>query len=173
MNPLVTELQTARAVFRAAWDAVPQSCLGEAPAADAWSAHLVLSHVARTESQVARLVRGLWEGRPESLPRRDDGEELASRLDEFRVVDRSRRFQAPTFAEPDAKRSPEELWRRLDDALTRLTEVAEASVDFDVSALRQPHPIMGTFDLHQWILFSAHHERRHAEQLQEVAAALG
>ena len=38
--------------------------------------------------------------------------------------------------------------------------------------MRQEHHVFGELDLYQWVLFAGFHERRHTEQLREVAAAL-
>lgn len=169
-NPLILELETARAELRSAWESVPLGHRATPPGPGDWSPSQVLEHLAITLGQVVRLAWRQWDGRGELKARPLDASP-GHGLDPLRVEDRSRKYTAPDFTLPGGGSDPEECWARLEEGLARLKALAEASVPYDVSGLSIPHPLLGSLDLHQWILFAARHERRHAGQLREAAEA--
>jgi hypothetical protein len=42
-----------------------------------------------------------------------------------------------------------------------------------IDAVTHPHPVLGVIDAYQWFIFIGSHEARHAEQIREIATALG
>ena len=38
--------------------------------------------------------------------------------------------------------------------------------------ITQPHPLFGTLNLYQWVLFVGQHEARHTAQIREIAGRL-
>lgn len=172
VDALTGELRAARAELRRAWDSVP--AVLRRRSAGGWSALQILDHLARTHGQVVRLVRGLLATDAAStLAPRGDGPPVETLLDGLRVPDRSRPVQAPEFALPRPDADPDAAWNRLDEGLDTLLEIAERVAPLEVSHLRAPHPILGALDVHQWLLFTAHHERRHAEQMRGLGRTLG
>ena len=61
----------------------------------------------------------------------------------------------------------------MEEGLQRMEALAVACLWVDPGTLRAAHPLLGEMDLHQWILFAAKHELRHAAQLRELAKHLG
>lgn len=168
-NPLTRELRAARGELVRAWESLPDEVRHQAPEGR-WTGAQVLEHLALTQGQVIQLAARLLEaGERAGVGPGGPGEAVATGLDHLDIPDRTRRFQAPHFAEPRTGQPPEESWDALASGLESLLALAERVAGLEVSRLRAPHPLLGELDLHQWILFAAHHERRHAGQLRELA----
>lgn len=87
-------------------------------------------------------------------------------LDQFSVLDRSRRIEAPERAHPapDAQLAPS--WASLRSVRERLLR-AVASVDGrDLTTVGAPHPVFGALNGYQWVLVVGKHEERHLSQLR-------
>jgi len=171
---LLAHLESGREDLRAAVTETPVAARERRPSPSAWSVAEVLSHLARTEGQIAALLqkrsRPLLDG---AAPRTLAGEgSVALRFDGAPVLDRAERLAAPAFAAPDPGASLEQAVRKLERARARLVDAVVAVDGLDASGVRQEHHVFGELDLYQWVLFAGFHERRHTAQLREVAAAL-
>jgi hypothetical protein len=90
-----------------------------------------------------------------------------------RLKDRSRRMEAPEFVRPTGR------WPSPAGAISAFKETREqmiGSLRRITSDLRDycfPHPLLGTLDGHQWILFVVAHLYRHLEQIDEIKRSPG
>lgn len=155
--------------------AVGVSDRARSPSAGQWSVANVLSHLARTEGQVAALLQRRANVVPAveraALPA--DGEvSIVASFDGAVVLDRRERVQAPEFAQPDLVQSPDAALRGLKRARARLEQVVFMADGKDLRPVRQAHFLFGELDFYQWVAFVGFHERRHTAQLREIAAAL-
>ena len=171
---MLGHLEVGRSELLVVVDAMPVSDHGRCPEARAWSVANVLSHLARTEGQVAALLqkrsRPLLAG---DEPRRPAGSgAVAGRFDGAPVLDRTTRLEAPAFAAPDPAMTSRAALARLERARARLVDAVVAVDGLDASEVRQVHHVFGELDLYQWVFFAGFHERRHTAQLREIAAAL-
>ena len=141
------------------------------PAAGRWSATDVLSHLARTEGQIgAFLQRKLRRALADApLPPAPDRGPVLATLPVDEVLDRRRKVEAPDFAAPDEQMTFDDAWSALERARERLRQVLLAGDGLDTSSLRQAHHVFGDLTFEQWIAFASLHERRHTEQLRELA----
>ena len=53
----------------------------------------------------------------------------------------------------------------------RVTVVLREASGLALSTATAPHPYFGQFDVYQWGLMLAHHQRRHAECIRELLAS--
>lgn len=171
---MLGHLEVGRRELIVVVDAVPVSDHGLCPEVRAWSVANVLSHLARTEGQVAALLQK--RSRPllaRDEPRRPAGSgSVADRFDGAPVLDRTTRLEAPAFAAPDPAMTSRAALGRLERSRARLVDAVVAVDGLDASEVRQAHHVFGELDLYQWVFFAGFHERRHTAQLREVAAAL-
>ncbi|MCK5945441.1 MAG: DinB family protein [Planctomycetes bacterium] len=174
-HELLEHLDAGRRELLAVVDAAPVGDRERAPAAGRWSLANILSHLARTEGQIAAfLQRGLRRllasGEAPPLPARLPP--VLTRFEATSVLDRTQRITAPEFAEPDPEMNAVAALAQLERARERLREVLLAADGRDARGLRQLHQVFGELDFYEWVAFAGYHERRHTEQAREVAEAL-
>lgn len=172
---LLDHLACGRAKLLDAVSATAHPLRGRSPAAGRWSVANVLSHLARTEGQIASMLQRRTTVAGASFSDATPGASGASIVDSFdgaAVLDRSERVEAPEWAQPDYDMSADDAMRALVKARQRLGGVLTLNDGLDVRAVRQEHFLFGELDFYQWAAFAGFHERRHTEQLREIAAAL-
>jgi DinB superfamily len=163
-------LDTERAALLAEVERVPAADRERRPLPDSWSVAEILEHLATVEHSVATLIA--TRGR-EPVPAQS---EPAVPLDEARVArlrNRTRRIDVPDRMRPagtiDAAAAIQAL-------ATSRAALLDAIKNADPVALEQRsyvHAVVGRIVLRDWIAFIAHHEARHADQIHEIAVALG
>lgn len=164
-----TLLEAERRALLAAVDRVAPPDRDRRPAPGQWSVAEILEHLARVEQAVAALVA--TRGR-EPLPAAVEPPvpEASERVAGLRA--RGRRIDAPDALRPSGTVSAVDAMAAL--AASRQALLAAAR-DADPVALEQRtyhHAVLGRLTLRDWLAFVAHHEARHAAQIDEVAAAL-
>ena len=172
---LLDHLACGRAKLLDAVSATAYPLRGRSPAAGRWSVANVLSHLARTEGQIASMLQRRTTASGSTFADVTPDVAGASIVDSFDgapVLDRSERVEAPEWAQPDYDMSADDAMRALVKARQRLAGVLTLNDGLDVRAVRQEHFLFGELDFYQWAAFAGFHERRHTEQLREIAAAL-
>ena len=56
-------------------------------------------------------------------------------------------------------------------ARLRVIAVLQSASGLALSTASAPHPYFGQFDVYQWGIMLAHHQRRHAECIRELLAS--
>jgi uncharacterized damage-inducible protein DinB len=163
-------LDTERAALLAAAESVPARDRERRPSPDSWSVAEILEHLATVEQSVAKLIA--TRGR-EPVPAQS---EPAVPLDETRIArlrNRARRIDVPDRMRPIGTMDAAAAMHAL--AVSRAA-LLDAIGNADPVALEQRsyvHAVVGRIVLRDWIAFVAHHEARHADQIHELATALG
>ncbi len=139
--------------------------LNRKPAENGWSIKQILEHLYLMEGAITKNIRGqLAHG--EVVNAADKPIELS--------VDRSRKVDAPEFAQPsESFASLEELKQKLEATHKGLAELAGTSDERMLKDKGFPHPVFGQMSLKQWIPFVGYHEKRHTEQVKEVKIDIG
>jgi len=177
MHPRSAELteylaQQRRAVLAAA-SAVPTEQWMERPAADRWSVSQILEHLYRVESGTAALVaKRIAKARDAGHPLERETSSVLGTLERFAVSDRGRRLVAPAIAEPLENPDRETAERHLSESRAALFSAIESGDGLALGEIRHTHLRFGELNLYEWILFIGEHEKRHALQIEEVAAQL-
>lgn len=172
---LLQHLDAAFAVFRDALAAIPAAQRDARPAPGVWSAANVMSHLARTEGQVAAfLQRALQRALADDAlpPASDETPVLATMAVAQQVLDRTTPIAAPDFAQPDAAQTAADALSAFETVRTRTRQVLLAGDGLDTTGLVRAHFALGELTFEQWIAFVGLHQRRHAAQLCELAERL-
>jgi hypothetical protein len=167
-DPLLDLLERERAAFVAALARVPSGRRAARPAPDRWSPLEIAEHVARIDSGVARLLAargaeapaGEAAGGAPALP-----PDLAAQ-----VRDRSVRIQAPEFVHPAGGLTAEAALGRLAESRAALVAAYRAARPEALDRVTHPHPLFGPVTLRGWVELAAHHDARHAQQVDEAGA---
>jgi hypothetical protein len=176
MHPRLAELvdyaQLQRTELLRAVALVPETLRARPVVCSAWSVAEVLEHLHRVESGIARLVsRGIERARAGGAEvERDDSSVLGS-LDAFALAQRGS-ISAPEAVMPRGDLTATEALLALDGSRQSLVAAIRAGNGLALGAITYPHPILGTLNLYQWILFVGQHEARHADQVRRIAAEL-
>jgi hypothetical protein len=137
-------------------------------APDRWSIAEVVEHLAVTEDFVKTFLAKLPDGPPPAADKN------AAKFDEelmVKVLDRTKKFEAPPPIRPAARWTPEEA---LQHFLTSRAQTAEElRTKTALRAHTVPHPVLGALDGYEWILIVAGHSARHTQQILEVKADAG
>jgi len=177
MHPRFAELteylaQQRRAVLAAA-AAVPTEQWTERPAADRWSVSEIFEHLHRVESGTAPLIaKRIAKARDAGHPAETETSSVLGTLERFAVSDRSRTLVAPTIAEPLENPDRATAERKLAESRAALFAAIESGDGLALGEIRHTHLRFGELNLYEWILFIGEHEKRHALQIEEVAAQL-
>jgi hypothetical protein len=162
----------ARVELLATVDAVPEPLREARPSEEAWSVAEILEHLMMVERGVAKLV-ALKAGEMQTLPSppREAPDMVAVSLTRF-PLDRATQVPAPERVVPRGELSADEAREALLKTRGMLLDQLHAADGLALSSIMHPHPIFGPLDLYEWIYMTGWHERRHAEQIREVAGQL-
>jgi hypothetical protein len=169
---LLAHLDGHHADLRRAVETVPVALRARRPAADQWSVAGVLEHLAIVETRVVNgLSPRLADVRAAGPPSRTHAS-VVRPADTARYLDRERRLVASAAAQPSGRLGAEEAWAAIDQVrgATRALVIEADGVAADVIVL--PHPLFGSLDFYQWMVFLGGHEGRHALQVREIGHAL-
>ena len=163
------DAERARLLARVA--GVPKALLAQRPAPGRWSVVEVLEHLARVEQGVTKLLALRGREPPASPPAdRTVAQLTAERV--ARLRDRLERMEAPDRIRPTGTLTAAEALRELAEARAALRAAYLAADPAALDGQTHTHPFLGTFTLGTWVEFLAHHEARHADQVEEIAGAL-
>jgi hypothetical protein len=169
-DPLPPLLARERAAFLAALERVPAARRAERAAPDRWSALEIAEHVARIDVGVAKLLALKGAEPVTSTP----AEREAARLTPQRaalVRDRSVRVEAPDRVRPTGALDEPAVQAQLAAARAAFLQAYQAADPAVLDGALHPHPFIGPVTLRGWVELAAHHDARHAQQLDEIAGA--
>lgn len=171
---LVHELAMERALLLDAAHRVPVIARNVRPAAGRWSAAEVLGHLAKVENSSGKLFS------VHARQLRESGAALESTLDARPIIDgftrfplhtRTRLVEAPDIVLPDEGMHFDDALLALDASRARLLDAITKADGLALGSASAAHPRLGPLTMYEWLLMIARHEARHAEQLDEIAAA--
>jgi hypothetical protein len=177
MHPRLAELVVYAAAQRMALldavSTVPESLRDRRPNPECWSIAEVLEHLHRVERGIARLLlRTIERGREAGIPMERESGSLLGCLDGYRLLQRDRHLDAPEPVSPRGEVSAAEGLAALAVSRQDLLAAVRSGDGLALGQLSFVHPLLGSLDLYQWILFVGQHEARHAEQIAEIGRAL-
>jgi hypothetical protein len=175
MHPRLAELvdyaTAQRTALLAAVSTVPESLRDERIHAGTWSIAEVLEHLHRVESGIARLLLRTIERGRGRLPEEQETGSLLNSLDAYTLTRRDRRLLAPDPVAPRGDYTAAQGLAALALSREALLAAIRSGDGLALGQLTFPHPLLGSLDLYQWILFVGQHEARHAAQIAEIGRA--
>ncbi len=138
-----------------------------------WSVAEVLEHLHRVEKGIARLLtRSVEQAKAAGLEPEHEGGSMLGSLDTLRLLDRSFHLSAPDPVMPRGDLTAAQAVAALTESRQVLVSALEAGDGLALGRIEYPHPLLGSLNLYQWVLFVGQHEARHAGQLQDIARRL-
>lgn len=160
--------ETRAAVLTAVHD-VPPARRDVRPTPDRWSVGEILEHLAKVETGVARLVaKRAAEARASGLALETETSSVLGKFDASRIPARDAGLQSPPMVAPASGVNTADAIGALGSSRAALREAMTAANGLALGQIVHPHPVVGTIDLYQWLVFVAVHEARHAEQIREI-----
>lgn len=164
---LLQQLDNAHTMLLSALESVPPDLHNQRPAEDRWSVSEVVEHLAIVEDRICTLLK-----RQLSQPSETPVEGMTTITVEF-LLDRNQKRVASESSQPSGALETEEALDALDRIRAETCETVRASESFPLDRVSMPHPLLGPLDFHNWIIFLAGHEMRHAAQIREIGETLG
>ena len=177
MHPRTEEvlnyLDTQRNELQAAIDSIPAAARNRQPAANQWSVAQVLDHLTIVDKRVAAGV-GKWiaDAQANGLAQETETTSVAATVPNEKIVDRSRKVEAPDEIRPRTDVDAETAWTELEQARAKLRAAFLTGDGFALGQVVQTHPVLGPINVYQWMLFCASHEARHTLQIREIGDQL-
>jgi hypothetical protein len=167
---LRSELRHARQELDAALARIPEERWQQAPDIGAWTAAEVLEHLHRVETGVTNAMRRSLE----ALDRDILGPWNPSAIDPSKLegLVEGTGIESPDRTRPSGEIPASQARVLLRESRDGLLALLDDMAGHDVGAARFDHFVFGPLNLGEWVLFLAWHERRHAHQLNRIAAAL-
>jgi hypothetical protein len=101
--------------------------------------------------------------------RETDESSLLTSLDRFQTWTVLRPVEAPDFVKPKGGVSTSDALARLTASRERMIAVLKRASGLALATVTAPHPLVGQLNVYQWGLITAHHQRRHIEQIRAIA----
>jgi len=165
-------LMHEREHFLRTFDRVPTDRRGQRPASGGWSAVEVAEHVSRVERAVVKML-----GAGAAMRQGTSAEELASaQLTEEKihvVRARSEKVQAAERAHPTGGFDGDSVLSELARSRAALLEAFRMTDPAVLDRVTYPHPYIGPLTLRAWVELVAHHDARHAQQVQDLVPQTG
>ena len=177
MHPRVTEileyLDDQRAGLTEAVAGVPPTIAGRRPSPERWSAAQVVAHLGIVEASIAALfMQRLLEARAAGLGPDRETSPILPTLDVTRLLDRERALVAGERLRPPESPAMDDALATLARTRERLRRAIKRADGLALGDVSAPHPLLGSLNLYQWLIFLGAHEARHAAQIREVARTL-
>ena len=175
MHPRISEimdhLDEQRAVLRRAFDDVPPDSRDREPAVGRWSVAGIVEHLALVEHRVAgALSARIAAARADGLALEASTEPVLPTFDLARIVNRTRRFNAPDPIHPTGLTSLT-AWDALERAGGRIRAALRSGDGLALGTVTHEHPAFGPISIYEWFAVIGSHEARHAAQIREIAAS--
>jgi hypothetical protein len=158
MHPRTEEvlnyLDAQRKELRAAIDSIPATARNTQPTANQWSVAQVLDHLTIVENRVAAGV-GKWiaDAQANGLAQETETTSVAGTIPNEKILDRSRKVEAPEAIRPRTDVDAETAWTDLEQARANLRAAFLTGDGFALVQVVQPHPVLGPINIYQWMLF--------------------
>jgi hypothetical protein len=136
------------------------------PAPDRWSVAEIVEHLALIEDVVTQNILGNIVKAPAPAADRDPKQVDATIV--AKVLDRTTKYQAPSFGTPTGRWAPAEALEHFLGARTQTVALLKSTPDLRQHAIE--HPVLGQLDGYEWVLAVAAHSARHTKQILEVKA---
>lgn len=178
MHPRLAELvdyaEAQRAALHTAVALIPISRRETRTAPGTWTVAEILEHLHRVEHGIARLAaRGVERAREAAVGPEREVESMMGSLDAFRLSDRGQRLLAPEMVMPRGEYTAERALAALAESRRALLSALEAGSGLALTEITYSHPLFGSLNLYQWVLFVGQHEARHAAQIGNLAYQFG
>jgi len=161
-------LDADRRGLLAAVDRLSETDRERRPAEDRWSAAEILEHLASVEHAVAKMIA--TRGRePVPTDQAPPVPMAAERMAQLRV--RDRRIEVPDALRPKGTMTAADAVAALSVSRAALLDAARSADPLALEHRTYHHAVIGRLTLRDWLAFVAHHEARHAAQIDEIAAA--
>lgn len=166
---LVKQLEAAHQEFLHVIDGIDQKTSERQPSPGEWSVGEVAHHLVLMERKIRQMVRAMrWGLMSKKLP-----PEMRKPAPLEKVSERKQRVK--TFATFIPLHG-----RRLGESLQKLNSERQKTIKFasrvNLNKLHPRyvrHPFIGALNGEEWILFLAHHQERHAKQIEEILSRIG
>ncbi len=164
----IQQFQTTRGNFLKSIAGLSQKQWAFKPAPDRWSVAEVAEHITVAESTIFAGVQRALQSPADPAKR-----ELVKGKDQLilqRLADRSHKAQAPEILRPTGRWATEaDLIKAFEAARATSIQYIRTTND-DLRDHFFDHPVFGTLDAYQWLLFLSAHSARHTAQIEEVKA---
>ena len=168
---IVDELAKAQREFDEFMNTVSESQRAT-PAADGkWSIAQHLEHLFLVEDGTGRLMSKLIKQVQATGARENDESSVLNSIDSHQIWTLNHRIVAPELVRPKEGLPPSESLARQAASRLRVIAALQAASGLALSTASAPHPYFGQFDVYQWGIMLAHHQRRHAECIRELLAS--
>jgi uncharacterized damage-inducible protein DinB len=167
----VNHLLQTRAAFLKSIEGLSAEQWSFKPAPNAWSVGEVAEHITVSEGSILDLVTKKILAAPvdpAKIAETQGKDDAVLRM----IPDRSEKFQAPAFLQPQARWSQAALPAEFNARRDRTIAYIRATPD-ELRSHTLAHPAMKTLDAYQWILLISAHAQRHTAQIEEVKAHPG
>ena len=173
MHPRIAELidyvAAQRLALLDAVESVPEGERDLRVSPDRWSVAEVLEHLHRVESGVARLfAKSVERARAAGIAQERETSSLLGSLDSYGLTRKARRLPAPDLVAPRGEYDAAQAIEALSASRQALLTVVREADGLALCQISFPHPLLGSLNLYQWVLFVGQHEARHADQIQEI-----
>lgn len=174
IEELLDNLAVHRATLRATIDEIPAERHAMKPGPGKWSIVDVLEHLGILERQLSGLFqRRIDEARAAGIHEETETTSVPlGPLSRERLLDRTRKLNAPDTVQPTSTLDTAGAWRALEAARERLTSAILSGDGLALGEITHAHPAFGTLTMYQWFVFIADHEARHTAQIREIAQQL-
>lgn len=172
IEELLEYLEETRAAFLMAVAAVPPALRAARPVPGRWTLGEIIDHVAKVESSCVRLLnKKLAEARANGLPDETDTTSIMAGFDTGRLLDRTRRIEAPPIVVPTEGATVDEALAALARSRAALRAALVDASGLALATITFPHPALGVLNMYHWLLSVGGHDTRHAEQVRELTHA--
>lgn len=167
---IIDELEATQRDFIAFIDSIPESERNR-PAVGRWSIAQHLEHLSVVEDGTGRLMSKLIKQIRATGARETEDSSVLHSLDQYQIWKVNNRLEAPELVRPKEGLPASESLARQAASRSRVMDALRAASGLALSTATAPHPYFGQFDVYQWGIMLAHHQRRHAECIRELLAS--
>jgi len=168
-SELANQLSDAQEQFSAVVKSIDQKTSERQPSPGEWSVGEVVHHLILMERKIRQMVRAMrWGLMSKKLP-----PEMRKPAPLKKVSERKERVKTFATFIPLHGRTLVESLQKLDSERQKTIKFSRR-VNLDKLHPRYVrHPFIGALNGEEWILFLAHHQERHAKQIEEILSHIG
>ena len=168
-----SSLDASMASVEASVESVPPAVRSRRPAPERWAVAEVLEHLALVERLfTTRLATPIDAARQSGLAAETGDCAPVPPAVAAAMANRASPRSAPQAVIPTGRMDAPDALAALRDAHAAFRAMLSDADGLALSTVTYDHPFFGTLNVYQWAELMAGHERRHADQIREIAEQL-
>ncbi len=138
------------------------------PEGEKWTIAHIIEHIAIVQDGMAKISAKLLTQAQAAGKTASGAARLSENFVQKANEAKTLKFQAPDMVHPTGNQTIEDSLKKMDETRGELEKLRPLFESVECSDFKFPHPFMGDFTAHEWLILVGDHEARHLRQIEAM-----